>query len=163
MTTEKFIALLIGSGLTAAIVVIAVDGEEPVPVVEVEVKPVVVEEPEKYIALSIDTAGGPVAVEVRARVSLLDASDAALTQLGYAVPKRCGTVAERATLCPEVYPPTARCACCDGKPSTDCDDGALCRYGLGGDGKVCDPDAPGCVAWPCWVYAGDAPERVAVQ
>ena len=161
-TVEKIVSVVVAAGaLTVGYAVIPEPDEKPAPVVEAEPAPVV--EAEQYIALAIDTAAGPIGVEVRVKPSLLDASDEALAQLGYAVPVRCGTVAERGVRCPGAYPPAKRCACCGGKPGTDCEGGTLCRYAVGSDEKVCDPDAPGCVPWPCWVYAGDKPEDVASQ
>ena len=163
-TVEKIVSVVVAAGaLTVGYAVIPEPDEKPTPVVEVSPVVEAVVEAEQYIAMALDTAGGPIGVEVRVQPSLLDKSDEALALLGYAVPKRCGTVAERGTLCPEAYPPTKRCACCGGKPGTDCEGGSLCRYASGDDGKECDPDAQDCVPWPCWVYAGDKPEDVASQ
>lgn len=80
------------------------------------------------------------------------------------VVKNCGTLKEHKTKCAADYPPELRCACCGHDADTDCAGGYLCRYGVLSDGNtLCDPDAPGCVDWPCVVIAGEAPLDIAAE
>jgi len=77
------------------------------------------------------------------------------------VAKNCGTVKEHGKKCPKKYPKAKRCACCGGKPGTDCEGGTLCRREKQHGEAACDPDAVGCVPWPCTIFAGEAPPLIA--
>jgi hypothetical protein len=162
--TAAAIAVAVGIPVAVALGIWGAYGQAEVAAGRPDPDVTVSSEAEQMLAAVVDPGTGPRVVEMRAKRSYLKAgASVVLPDLGHAlVVKACGSVKQRSKKCPDYYPPEARCACCGGAPGSDCIGGSLCRYGRGQD-DACDPDAPGCVPWPCWVYAGDRPEVVAAE